>query len=65
MTRDAVVLLDDIDLGPIGAGEPLWSCDVTDRLVDRHELTFQLSAPCDDLPWREVRLEIRLHSAPE
>lgn len=65
MTRDAVVRLDDTELGPIGPGERLWARDVTDQLDDRHELTFQLSEPCDELPWREVRLEIRLHSTPE
>lgn len=66
-TSGAAVSLDDRSLGEVAAGQLLWSYDVTELLVERHELTFDVAAtPADGgLPWREVRLEIRLHSTPE
>lgn len=65
-TCEAVVSLDGNPLGEVAAGQALWSHEVTDRLVDRHVLTFDVASPDGDaLPWREVRLEIRLHSTPE
>jgi hypothetical protein len=66
-TCAASVMLDDRPLGDIVAGRTFWSHDVTELLVERHALTFDVtsSSTGDSLPWREVRLEIRLHSTPE
>jgi hypothetical protein len=69
----AVVFLDDRKLGVIQAGEGFWSWDVTERLLNRHNVKFQLlewpsvwgEEGSDELPWHEVRLEIRLHSSPQ
>jgi hypothetical protein len=70
MSCDAVVRLDDKKLGTIAADGPLWSRDITEQLTDRHQLTFELAQRSAEelpskLPWREVRLEIRLHSTPD
>jgi hypothetical protein len=58
----AVASLDGSPLTSMSKADEPWSCDVTERLVDRHELTFDFAAlpPGDELPWREVRLEVRL-----
>jgi hypothetical protein len=65
-TTASDVSLDGQTLGTVAADDKLWFRDITAQLVDRHELTFDVPATGGDaLPWREVRLEIRLHSAPE
>ena len=62
LNADAVASFDGRLLGTIAASEQAWSHDVTELLVGRHELTFDFAAmlPVDRLPWREVRLEVRL-----
>jgi hypothetical protein len=59
---EAAASLDGAPLGALSTNDEPWSCDVTERLVDRHELTIEFAAspPGDELPWREVRLEVRL-----
>jgi hypothetical protein len=59
---DAVVSLDGEPLGMAEAAADQWSHDLTERLVDRHEVTidFAVAPPGEGLPWREVRVEIRL-----
>jgi hypothetical protein len=65
-TASIEIFLDGRPLGATTAGEPLWAYELTPLLVARHELTLDVagSTPDDPLPWREVRLEIRLHSSP-
>ena len=62
LQADAVVMLDDVPLGEAAAAKDFWERDVTALLTDHHELTFDFAAApvVDGLPWREVRLEVRL-----
>jgi hypothetical protein len=59
---DAEVSLDGRKLGIARASDEVWSRDVTDHLSQRHELSFLFREyfDKDELPWREVRLEVRL-----
>jgi hypothetical protein len=57
----AAVSLNDAPLGNVAMTDSVWEHEVTPLVVTRNSLTFDFAAaPAgDNLPWTEVRLEIR------
>jgi hypothetical protein len=58
-TAAATVWLNDRTLGDHAPEQGTWSHDVTRDLLSRNELTIDVATAAAELPWREVRLEIR------